>query len=130
MRRHTLIGERIVASADALGGVARLVRSSHEHWDGTGYPDGLAGTDIPLGARIILVCDAFDAMLADRPYSTALDIESAVAELERCAGRQFDPQVVAAFGSVIRERSANPLIATSPRTAPIATVEPQHSTHE
>jgi two-component system cell cycle response regulator len=130
MRRHTLIGERIVASADALGGVARLVRSSHEHWDGTGYPDRLAGTDIPLGARIILVCDAFDAMLADRPYSTALDIESAVAELERCAGRQFDPQVVAAFGSVIRERSANPLIATSPRTAPIATAEPQHSTHE
>ncbi len=113
MRRHTLIGERIVASADALAGVAKLVRSSHEQWDGTGYPDGLAGADIPLGARIILVCDAFDAMLADRPYSKALDIDSAVAELERCAGRQFDPAVVTAFGSVIRERWANPLTVTS-----------------
>jgi putative nucleotidyltransferase with HDIG domain len=121
MRRHTLIGERIVASADALGGVAKLVRSSHEQWDGTGYPDGLAGNDIPLGARIILVCDAFDAMLADRPYSKALDIDSALAELARCAGHQFDQKVVAAFECVIRERSANPLTVTSPDVGPITT---------
>ncbi len=121
MRSHTLIGERIVASADALAGVAKLVRSSHEQWDGTGYPDGLAGADIPLGARIILVCDAFDAMLADRPYSKALDTDSALAELERCAGHQFDPQVVAAFGSVIRERWANPLTVTSEGAAPATT---------
>ena len=121
MRRHTLIGERIVASADALAGVAKLVRSSHEQWDGSGYPDGLAGTEIPLGARIILVCDAFDAMLADRPYSKALDTDSAVAELERCAGRQFDPEVVTAFSSVIRERRANPLTVTSQGAAPTLT---------
>jgi diguanylate cyclase (GGDEF)-like protein len=114
MRRHTLIGERIVASADSLSGVAKLVRSSHERWDGAGYPDGLAGAEIPLGARIIAVCDAFDAMLADRPYSAALDFETALAEIERCAGRQFDPEVAAAFVAVSRERATNPL--DSPRT--------------
>jgi two-component system cell cycle response regulator len=109
MRRHTLIGERIVASAHALTNVARLVRSSHERWDGGGYPDGLAGDDIPLGARIIFVCDAFDAMLADRPYSAGLSFESALSELERCAGTQFDPQVVDAFVTVSRARAASPL---------------------
>jgi diguanylate cyclase (GGDEF)-like protein/putative nucleotidyltransferase with HDIG domain len=112
MRRHTLIGERIVASADALSSVAKLVRSSHERWDGEGYPDGLAGDAIPLGARIISVCDAFDAMLAERPYSAALDIDDATAELRRSAGRQFDPRVVAAFLSVLHRRSAHPLAAT------------------
>ena len=68
MRRHTIIGERILLSAPALRPVARLVRSSHERWDGGGYPDGLAGEDIPLGSRIVAVCDAFDAMTTDRPY--------------------------------------------------------------
>lgn len=121
MRRHTLIGERIVASADALSGVAKLVRSSHEHWDGAGYPDKLAGDAIPLGARIIFVCDAFDAMLADRPYSAALDSESAVAELERCAGGQFDPAVVAAFVAVLRARAANPL---APAAGPVVLTGP------
>jgi diguanylate cyclase (GGDEF)-like protein/putative nucleotidyltransferase with HDIG domain len=109
MRRHTLIGERIVASAHALTNVARLVRASHERWDGAGYPDGLAGDAIPLGARIIFVCDAFDAMLAERPYSAGLGFEPALAELERCAGSQFDPQVVAAFVTVSRARAASPL---------------------
>ena len=71
MRRHTIIGERILAAAPSLAPVGELVRSSHERYDGRGYPDGLAGEDIPLGARIIAVCDAFDAMLADRPYSPA-----------------------------------------------------------
>ena len=69
MRRHTLIGERILAAAPALAPVAELVRSSHERWDGGGYPDGLARHQIPLGARIITVCDAFDAMTHDRPYA-------------------------------------------------------------
>jgi diguanylate cyclase (GGDEF)-like protein/putative nucleotidyltransferase with HDIG domain len=109
MRRHTLIGERIVASAHALTSVAKLVRSSHERWDGAGYPDGLAGDAIPLGARIIFVCDAFDAMLADRPYSKGLGLELALTELEHCAGSQFDPQVVAAFVKVVRGRAASPL---------------------
>jgi two-component system cell cycle response regulator len=114
MRRHTLVGERIVASAQALTGVAKLVRSSHERWDGGGYPDGLAGEAIPLGARIIFVCDAFDAMIADRPYSSSLGFEPALAELERCAGTQFDPRVIAAFVAVSRLRAASPLDSVSP----------------
>ena len=68
MRRHTIIGERILLAAPALRRVARLVRSSHERWDGGGYPDGLRGEEIPLGARVVAVCDAFDAMTTDRPY--------------------------------------------------------------
>jgi diguanylate cyclase (GGDEF)-like protein len=97
IRRHTLIGERIVAAAPALTRVATLVRSSHERWDGTGYPDGLAGSDIPLGARIVAVADAFDAMTSPRPYSTARPAAAALEELRRCAGTQFDPAVVEAF---------------------------------
>jgi diguanylate cyclase (GGDEF)-like protein len=94
IRSHTTIGERIVLAAPALAGTAHLVRASHERIDGTGYPDGLAGEAIPLGARIIAVCDAFDAMVADRPYRKAHSLADAVDELRRCAGTQFDPQVV------------------------------------
>jgi two-component system, cell cycle response regulator len=97
IRRHTLIGERIVAAAPALTRVAALVRSSHERWDGDGYPDRLAGDEIPLGARIVAVADAFDAMTVPRPYSTARSEADALAELRRCAGTQFDPAVVEAF---------------------------------
>jgi HD-GYP domain-containing protein (c-di-GMP phosphodiesterase class II) len=73
------------------------VRASHERWDGAGYPDGLAGEDIPLGARIVAVADAYDAMVADRPYREARSQDEAIAELRRCAGTQFDPEVVEAF---------------------------------
>ena len=86
MRRHTMIGERILSAAPALVPVARIVRSSHERWDGDGYPDGLAGDDIPLGARVMAVCDAFDAMVTDRPYRAARTPREALAELRRCAG--------------------------------------------
>jgi len=103
MRRHTLIGERIVAAAPALGGVAKLVRASHEHWDGGGYPDATAGANIPLGARIISVCDAYDAIVADRPYRRGRSAAQAMAELHRCAGAQFDPAVVDAFAAVIAD---------------------------
>ena len=99
IRRHTIIGERIVAAAPALRSVAALVRSSHERWDGAGYPDALVGEDIPLGARIVSVCDAFDAMVADRPYRAGMDAADALGELERCSGSQFDPAVVAAFAA-------------------------------
>src|SRR4051794_11280988 len=95
--RHTLIGERILGAAVALRPVATLVRASHEHYDGSGYPDGLRGTEIPLGARIVSVCDAYDAMTSERPYKAAMTADEALAELRRCAGTQFDPAVVAAF---------------------------------
>jgi HD-GYP domain-containing protein (c-di-GMP phosphodiesterase class II) len=74
--------------------VAGLVRSSHERWDGRGYPDGLMGDEIPLGARIVCACDAFDAMLSRRPYKAPMTVDEALAELARCAGSQFDPRVV------------------------------------
>ena len=108
MRRHPLIGERILLAAPALRPVARLVRSSHERWDGGGYPDGLSGDEIPLGARVVAVCDAFHAMTTERPYREAVGVTDAIEELRRCAGTQFDPMVVAAFCSVIaRERPAH-----------------------
>ncbi len=97
VHEHTLIGEKIIGAAPDLARVARLVRSSHEHYDGTGYPDRLARREIPLGSRIIAVCDAFDAMTTDRPYREAIDEASAVAELRRCAGTQFDPDVIERF---------------------------------
>jgi diguanylate cyclase (GGDEF)-like protein len=101
MRRHTVIGERVLASAPALEGIGLLVRSSHERWDGAGYPDGLAADDIPLGARIVFVCDAYHAMTTDRPYQEARDPQAVLAEIRRCAGTQFDPGVVEALGRAL-----------------------------
>jgi diguanylate cyclase (GGDEF)-like protein len=109
IRRHTIIGERILAAAPALECSARLVRSSHERVDGTGYPDGLAATDIPLGSRIILVADAFDAMRSERSYGDALSEADALAELRDCAGTQFDPTVVDAFARVIARQAVTAL---------------------
>jgi diguanylate cyclase (GGDEF)-like protein len=97
MRQHPVAGERIIGSSSALADIAPLVRSSHERWDGSGYPDGLAGDQISLGARIIAVCDSYNAMTRSRSYRQAMSEEVAVAELRACAGTQFDPQVVAAF---------------------------------
>jgi two-component system, cell cycle response regulator len=97
MRRHTLIGERIIAAAPSLAHTAHLVRASHERFDGAGYPDGLDGADIPLGSRIITLCDAYDAMIAPRPYRHPMSIPDALSELRACAGSQFDPDVVDAF---------------------------------
>ena len=97
VRQHTIIGERILSVAPALLPVAKLVRASHERFDGSGYPDGLAGETIPVGSRIVAVCDAFHAMTSVRPYRPALVIEDALAELQACAGTQFDPRVVTAF---------------------------------
>jgi diguanylate cyclase (GGDEF)-like protein len=101
MRRHTVIGERIVGAAPCLAPAAELVRSSHERHDGRGYPDHLAGDRIPLGASIIAVCDAFEAMTSTRPYSDAISVVEAVAELRRCSGAQFNPTVVEVFCELI-----------------------------
>ena len=103
IRRHTVIGERIAGAAPALRRVAKLVRSTHENVDGTGYPDGLAGEDIPLGSRIIYVCDAFDAMTTERSYCAAMDEAAAFEELRRCAGTQFDADVVEHFWAELSE---------------------------
>ncbi len=101
MRQHTVIGDRILQASPAMRPVARLVRASHERWDGGGYPDRLAGEEIPLGARIVAVCDSYSAMTSDRPYQQEpATHERAIAELRRCAGSQFDPAVVDAFCAV------------------------------
>jgi two-component system, cell cycle response regulator len=97
MRQHTVVGERMLHVAPALAGVAQLVRWSHERMDGTGYPDGLRGDEIPLGARIVAVCDAYHAMTSERPYSAPVPRDDALAELKRCAGTQFDQEVVTIF---------------------------------
>ena len=104
MRRHTIIGERILLAAPALRPVARLVRSSHERWDGTGYPDGLAGEEIPLGARIVAVCDAFDAMITDRPYRRGDDGRRGARRAARLRGHPVRPAVVDAFDARARPR--------------------------
>jgi diguanylate cyclase (GGDEF)-like protein len=97
MHQHTILGERILNAAPALRPVGLIVRSTHERWDGRGYPDGLIGEEIPMGARIVAVCDAYDSMVSDRPYRPALGHAWACQELRREAGAQFDPAVVEAF---------------------------------
>ncbi len=106
VKRHTMIGERILGAAPALASIAPLVRSTHERLDGTGYPDGLSGEEIPLPARIVAIADAFDAMVTERPYRAALSFEDALAELRRCAGTQFDPNVVEAFVAIVEDWAA------------------------
>jgi two-component system cell cycle response regulator len=106
IRQHTVIGQRILDAAPALYEVGKLVRWSHERWDGAGYVDGLAGEEIPLAARIIAVCDAFAAMTSDRPYCAAVSADEAVEELQRCGGSQFDPGIVEVFCVELAERAA------------------------
>jgi hypothetical protein len=102
MKEHTIVGERILMSVPELEGPAKLVRHSHEHFDGSGYPDGLAGDDIPLGSRIILCADAFHAIRSDRPYRKGRSTSAALEEMKRCAGSQFDPEVVSALAASIK----------------------------
>ncbi|MGH2920105.1 MAG: HD-GYP domain-containing protein [Solirubrobacteraceae bacterium] len=97
MAEHPVIGERILRSIGGFAAVADIVRHEHESFDGSGYPDGLVGDQIPIGSRIILACDAYHAMTSDRPYRARMSHADAFAELNRCAGRQFDPDVIAAL---------------------------------
>ena len=106
VRSHTAAGARIVGAAPGLAGVARLVRSSAEHFDGSGYPDGLAGDSIPLGARVLAVAVAFAAMTEPRPHRPPLAAGEALAELRRHSGSQFDPRVVQALAAELAEESA------------------------
>jgi diguanylate cyclase (GGDEF)-like protein len=103
MRRHTLIGERIISAAPSLAPAGELVRSSHERYDGGGYPDALSGDEIPLGSRIIAVCDAYSAMVSDRAYRPGMPVAQAIAELRRCSGTQFHAEIVDAFCAMLEQ---------------------------
>jgi diguanylate cyclase (GGDEF)-like protein len=121
MRRHPILGQRILAAAPALRPVAELIRSTHERFDGGGYPDGLAGEQIPMGARIIAVCDAYDAIVSGRPYREPLGRDEAIRRLVGGAGTQFDPSVVGAVLQVLAaagaERQETPGDVASQRAA-------------
>jgi HD-GYP domain-containing protein (c-di-GMP phosphodiesterase class II) len=97
VKQHPELGEKILAPIDRLADVRPIVRACHERWDGQGYPDGTAGTDIPVEARIVLVCDAFHAIVTDRPYRAQLPAAEAMRRLRESSGSQFDPAVVDAF---------------------------------
>lgn len=101
MRTHTIEGERLCLAYGFGERVAGLVRSTHERWDGLGYPDGLAGEEVPLAARVVFCADALDAMMSARPYRAALPLRVAVAELRHGAGTQFDPAVAHRMAAVI-----------------------------
>ena len=113
IKAHPEMGAQIIEAVPALTGAATLVRACHEHWDGSGYPRGLAGEDIPLGARIVFVCDAYHAMCEDRPYQAAMSQSDAISRLVELRGVHFDPQVVdalidhlaAANGAGVRQRA-------------------------
>jgi diguanylate cyclase (GGDEF)-like protein/putative nucleotidyltransferase with HDIG domain len=111
MRQHPAIGERILRAIPGMGAVARIVRHEHERWDGTGYPDRLSGEAIPIGARIILACDAYHAMTSDRPYRKALSHHLAMTELTGNAGSQFDPRVIEALVGYLYGRRQSGLAA-------------------
>jgi putative nucleotidyltransferase with HDIG domain len=103
MKAHTVVGAQMLERIPYFAGVHPLVRSSHERWDGAGYPEGLGGEEIPLGARVIAACDAYHAMTSDRPYRRAMDEASAVAELRDGSGSQFDPEVIDALLGLLAE---------------------------
>ena len=106
MRSHPLIGATILSPVEFPWAITPNVRHHHEHWDGSGYPDGLAGEQIPLIARIISVADSHEAMISDRPYRKGRSIEEAITELQRCAGTQFDASIVGHFCAALAEDSS------------------------
>jgi len=103
IKSHPVIGSEILGNVTFLRPVAPLVKGHHERYDGAGYPDGLKGDAIPIESRIVSVLDAYDAMTSDRPYRKSQGKEWAIEELNRCAGTQFDPDVVESFISILGE---------------------------
>ena len=114
VRRHPVVAERILCPIDELSEVIRIVRHHHERYDGTGYPDGLKGGRIPLGARILAVADAYDALTSRRPYRDALSQEEALGVIEEAAGSQFDPVIVRAFLTSLRREGPSAGLPASP----------------
>lgn len=115
IRLHTLAGERLLAASFDMEHASELVRSSHERWDGGGYPDGLAGEDIPLGARIVFVCSAFQDMTSERPHRPALETNDALSELDRGAGTQFDPSIVPVFKEEFEAARERAVMGSAPK---------------
>ena len=109
VKAHPEVGAVIAARLPDLAAAATIIAHHHEHYDGSGYPDGLAGDDIPLGSRIILVSDAFDAMTTYRSYKSVISLQEALQELHRCSGQQFDRRVVDAFIAIVSRRGLNAL---------------------
>ena len=101
MRQHSLVATRILEKIEGLRGAIPIIRHHHERYDGDGYPDGLAGAQIPLGARIVAVAETYDILTSDVPWRNALSGEAAIQEIDRCSGTQFDPQVVEALHAAV-----------------------------
>jgi HD-GYP domain-containing protein (c-di-GMP phosphodiesterase class II) len=128
MRRHTVIGHQMIGRIKFLRGAADIVLHHHERWAGGGYPTGISGEEIPLGARIFSIIDTFDAMTSKRPYKEALPIATARAEILRCAGTQFDPSLVKEFLQIgdeeLMEARARVESETAAETPPAPPPEP------
>ena len=103
MRQHSLVATRILEKIDGLQGAIPIIKHHHEHFDGDGYPDGLSGEDIPIGARIVAVAETYDILTSDVPWRQALTSELAIEEIERCSGTQFDPNVVSALRGALED---------------------------
>ncbi len=127
MRSHPVIGEQILADVPGFEAIAKAVRHEHERWDGGGYPDGIAGEQIPLASRIVLACDAYHAMTSDRPYRKAMPIETALDELRENAGSQFDPRVADALCKAIEDGKSEP--AARPQATVAASIVHDISEH-
>jgi HD-GYP domain-containing protein (c-di-GMP phosphodiesterase class II) len=126
MRQHPSTGMHMLSQIDSLSAAVPAITHHHERFDGSGYPDGLAGEEIPLASRVLMVTDAFDAMTSDRPYRKAMPVEQALRELQANAGTQFDPRIVEAFVKMIGRHGIHPSHAASnghaemPRTSIVA----------
>jgi len=105
IQTHVTIGRDLVLRVPSMEFIAPIVYHHHEHWDGGGYPEGLSGENIPLGSRIVGAVDALDAMITKRPYREPMTLQAATEELQHCAGRQFDPNVVAQLVGILEERA-------------------------
>jgi len=105
IKKHPLVGENIIQPIELLQPIRPLIRHHHEWYNGKGYPDGLSGENIPLGSRIIAVTDAYDAMKSDRPYRKALTKETAIQELKRGNGTQFDPKIIEIFLQILETKN-------------------------
>ncbi len=103
MKSHSEYGEEIMSRFEILAKEAKIIRHHHERYDGRGYPDRLAGDEIPVCSRIIAVCDAYDAMVTERPYRKGLEAGAILEEMTRCSGSQFDPAIMQAFTDIIRD---------------------------